>query len=146
MRWKLPVAPAVFGMTDGLTCALGVILSLTKHTDLILPTAVSVGSAECVGMAAGEWLSESDEGFTESVVIGVASGLAAVAPAVPYTFLASPWATWASLLVFALVAGVVTAARRPERGLGRALLETYGILLAVAAAVWISQLFTPHGG
>lgn len=143
---KLSLSPAVFGMTDGLTCSLGVILSLTHHASLILPTAVAVSSAECVGMAAGQWLSESDDGLGESLVIGLASGVAGLAPALPYAFLAGFWAIFTSVVILVGIAAAVTVVRIRDRGLIRALVETYGVLFVVSTVVWISQLVTPHGG
>lgn len=142
---KLAVGPAVFGMADGLTCALGAILSLSGHANLVFPTAGAVAAAECVGMAAGEWLSDSDEGLGASAVIGLATGVGGLVPAVPYAFLKGSWAVWASVLVFVACAGLIAFVRRSERGWGRALLETYGVLAAVAVAVWLSQLVMPHG-
>lgn len=143
---KTPVGPAVFGMADGLTCALGAILSLSGHAGLVFATAAALAAAECVGMAAGEWLSDSDEGLGSSVVIGLATGVGGLVPAVPYAFLKGSWAVAASVLVFVVCAGLIALVRRSERGWARALLETYGVLAAVAVAVWLSQLVTPHGG
>lgn len=146
MNKRLPLGPAVFGMADGLTCALGAILSLSGHADLVFATAGALAAAECVGMAAGEWLSESDKGFGSSVAIGLATGVGGLLPAMPYAFLRGSWAVAVSVLVFVVCAGLIAFVRRPERGLGRALLETYGVLAAVAVAVWLSQLVMPHGG
>jgi VIT1/CCC1 family predicted Fe2+/Mn2+ transporter len=143
---KLLLPPAVFGMADGLTCALGAILSLSGHADLVFPTAAAVAAAECVGMAAGEWLSDSQHGLGASAVIGIATGVGGLLPAVPYAVLRGPWAVAASVLVFTVCAGLIAVVRRSERGLGRALLETYGVLAAVAVAVWLTQLAMPHGG
>lgn len=142
-RW---LRPGVFGAADGLTCALGAILSLSGHPGLIVRTAVALAAAECVGMAAGEWLSDSDEGLGSSAVIGVATGVGGLVPALPYAFLGGLWAVVGSVLVFLACAGLISLVRRSERGWGRALVETYGVLAAVALAVWLSQLITPHGG
>lgn len=142
---KPVVGAAVFGVADGLTCALGAILSLSGHPDLVVRTAVAVAAAECVGMAAGEWLSDSDHGVASSAAIGIATGLGGLLPALPYAFWAGGWAVFFSALTFALCAGLIAVVRRTERGLLRAVLETYGVLAAVGAAVWLSQILMPRG-
>lgn len=138
--------PAVFGAADGLTCALGAILSLAGHPDLVVRTAVALAAAECVGMAAGEWLSESGTGFQASVVIGLATGTGGVLPALPYAWLAGTAAVWASVSVFAACAGLITWGRAGQRGWARAAAETYGVLAVVTLAVALSQLAIPSSG
>ncbi len=137
--------PAVFGAADGLTCALGAILSLAGHPELVLRTAAALAVAECVGMAAGEWLSESSKGVAASTVIGVATGTAGLLPALPYACCRGTVAVTASAAVFAVCAGAIAAARTGQRGWKRAVAETYGVLVVVAGAVALSQLITPHG-
>lgn len=137
--------PAVFGAADGLTCALGAILSLAGHSELVLRTAVALAAAECVGMAAGEWLSESGSGFRASAVIGLATGVGGALPALPYAWLAGSAAVWSSVAVFVACAGLITWARSGQRGWRRAAAETYGVLAVVAVAVALSQLALPSG-
>lgn len=136
---------AIFGAFDGLTVVLGVLFSLTGHAALILPTAFGVGLAEGIGMAAGQWLSESDDGFGASLVIGGATFLGTILPALPYLVLPARWAMVASVGVLAVLAGVITVMRAGERGLRRALLETYGVVIVVAVAVAVVEHFTPGG-
>ena len=137
--------PAVFGAADGLTCALGAILSLSGHPDLVVRTAAALAVAECVGMAAGEWLSESSKGRAAAVVIGLATGVGGLLPALPYGWLRGAPAVAASAAVFVACAGGIAAARSVQRGWRRAVAETYGVLLVVAAAVALSQMITPRG-
>jgi VIT family len=138
--------PAVFGAADGLTCALGAILSLAGHPELVLRTAVALAAAECVGMAAGEWLSQSSSGFQASAVIGLATGVGGALPALPYAWFAGGTAAWLSVAVFAVCAGLIAWARAGERGWLRAAAETYGVLAVVAVAVAASQLAMPSSG
>ena len=138
--------PAVFGAADGLTCALGAILSLAGHPELVVRTAVALAAAECVGMAAGEWLSESATGFQASAVIGLATGGGGVLPALPYAWLSGAAAVWASVAVFVVCAGLITWARAGRRGWKRAAAETYGVLAVVTLAVVLSQVLMPSGG
>lgn len=128
--------PAVFGAFDGVTCYLGVLFPLLGDPRLVLPTALGVGLAETVGMAAGEWQSASDNGLGASLVIGVASGLGAVLPALPYGFGAGVWARVVSALLVLAVTAAIATVRAPGRGVRRAFAESFGILAAVAAVVW----------
>lgn len=127
--------PAVFGAFDGLTVSLGVLLSLTHQQHLIVPTTVGVAAAEAVGMAAGEWLSSSDTGLAASAVIGAATGLAGVIPVLPYLWVTGWPAMIASVCLLLVLAAGISLVRAAARGWGRALAETYGVLLAVAAVV-----------
>lgn len=137
--------PAVFGAFDGLTVVLGVLFSLAGAPRLVLPTAVGVAVAEGVGMAAGEWLSESDSGFAASAVIGAATMTGSVLPAVPYAVVSGRAAVAGSVVVFAALGVVISAIRARQRGWRRALVETFGVLVAVAVAVAVCEAVTPRG-
>lgn len=138
--------PAVFGATDGITVVVGVLLSLAHRPQLILAAALGVAVAEAVGMALGEWLSDSDSGLGSSVVIGGATAAASIAPAIPYALAGPAVAVPASVGVFAALGGVIAWVRARQRGWGRALLETYGVLVAAVVAVWLCELLAPGGG
>lgn len=137
--------PAVFGGFDGLTAVLGVLLTLSGHGSLAFWAALSLGAAECVGMTAGEWLSDSDHGFIAALVIGVATMAGSVLPAVPYLFLAGVPAMAASVGVLALLGVGITWMRSTDRGWWRALMETYGVIAVAFAAVAVIQYVTPGG-
>lgn len=138
--------PAIFGAFDGITCCLGVILSLTHEPRLILAAAAGVAAAEMVGMAAGEWQSNSSNGLGASIVVGATAGLGAVLPAIPYAILPAGPARWCSVAVLLAVTAAIAFLRADTRGRRRALAESYAILTAVAAVVWLVQLLTPGGG
>lgn len=132
--------PAIFGAFDGVTCLLGVMLPLLGHPQLLLRTAVGEGLAGAVGMAAGEWLSESESGLFASVAIGIGSGLGVVLPALPFGLMPAAAARWASLVLLLGVVAVIAWLRAEGRGRRRAFAESYLILAAVAAAVWCGGL------
>jgi len=96
-------------------------------------------------MAGGEWLSDSDSGFGASAVMGAATFTGAILPALPFTFARGPEAVGLSVLLCIAVATVV-ACLRPNRGPGLALLETLGLLAAVALVVTVCALVLPGGG
>lgn len=138
--------PAIFGAVDGLTCALGVILSLAGHTGFILPGAIGVGTAEMFGMTMGEWMSESKNGFLPSLVMGLTTGLAAVLPAVPYSLCAGATAVVLSVLVFLSATVLIACVRASERGWKRSFLESFSVIGSVAVGVYVSHLLTPNPG
>ena len=136
--------PATFGLADGLMSMLGVVLYLMGHQSLIFPAALSGGISSALSMAGGEWLSDSENGLGASCVMGAATGLGAILPALPYAFGTGPAAVAESVVICCLI-GVIVAALRPMRGFGMALVETFGILLAIFAAVLLCGLILPGG-
>lgn len=138
--------PAVFGGFDGTASLLGVVIYLLfSHPSLIFPAATSGAASSAVSMAGGEWLSDSDNGFAASAVMGIATFAGALLPAVPFAFGAGPAAAAASAAV-CLGICLVVARLRENRGFGLALAETFGILAAVIAVTVLCGLFLPGGG
>jgi VIT1/CCC1 family predicted Fe2+/Mn2+ transporter len=132
--------PAVFGAFDGQTCLIGTVLPLLRTPHLILLTALGVGLAELVGMAAGEWQSDSDSGLGASLVVGIASALGVIAPAIPFALLPRTAALITCVAVLCLLTTGIAALRADMRGRRRAFAESYAILGAAAAVVWVGQL------
>ena len=138
VEWMKNVKHAVFGLFDGLTVVLGVIIGLySSHPDLILTTAVAVGVAEAIGMFSGEWLSETKSGLRGPIVIGVATCTGSILPALPFALVASSVAAWLAASIFLVCAAAIAAARAAERGWVRSNIETVGILTVTSAVVWV---------
>jgi VIT1/CCC1 family predicted Fe2+/Mn2+ transporter len=137
--------PAVFGTFDGTTAVLGTLLSLRGHPGWVLPSALGLAVAEGVGMAAGEWLSDSGSGFASAVVIGAATAAGSVLPAVPFAVLPGRWAVVGSALVLAALGVGIAAARSRDRSQLRALAETFGVMGAALVAVAVCMVLTPGG-
>jgi hypothetical protein len=133
------IQPAVFGTFDGSTSLLGVLLGL------VLAAAVGVGTAEAVGMAAGQWQSDSDDGLGAAVVIGAATGAGCIVPALPYAVLhGTAAASCSAALILATTAAIGMARAETGRRL-RAVAQSYAILAAVAAVVLAVHLLAPAG-
>lgn len=137
--------PAVFGTFDGLTAVLGVLLSLHGHPGWVLPSALGLAVAEGVGMAAGEWLSDSQAGLAAPGVIGAATAAGSLLPAIPFALLPGGWAVAGSALVLVVLGTGIAAVRARERGWPRALAETFGVLTAALVAVAVCMAVTPGG-
>ena len=137
------VSPAVFGLADGMMSLLGVVLFLLGHRALIFPAALSGGISSALSMAGGEWLCDSDNGLGASAIMGLATGIGAIAPAIPYAVTAGSLAVAESVVICVLI-GVTVSFLRPQR-LPVALAETFGILAAIFAVVLALGLVLPGG-
>lgn len=125
--------PATFGGFDGTSSLLGVIIFLlVTHPALIFPTALSGAISSALSMGAGEWLSDSDNGFGASGVMAVATLTGALLPAVPFAFSTGPTAV-AECAIICVCIGIAVAMLRAKRSLPLALTETFGLLLIIAA-------------
>jgi len=129
---------ATFGSADGLTLALGLIVSLSGQPHAVVKAALGAGIAEFVGMAAGAWLSDGSGGIWPPLANGGAAFGACLIPALPYLFLAGSVALSASLVLVVAVAAVI-AWLRPEKGV-LAVVQTYGILAAAALLCFAASL------
>lgn len=141
MRRKL-ARPAIFGLADGTMSLLGVVLYLLGHQALIFPAALSGGISSALSMAGGEWLSDSKNGLGASCVMGAATGLGAILPALPYAA-GSGTAALACSIVICVLIGAVVALMRPMRSKVLALAETYAILGAIFLVVLLCGLVLP---
>lgn len=137
--------PAVFGASDGMMSILGVVFYLGAHEGLILPAAAIGGVSSALSMAAGEWLSDSEHGLGASLVMGVATGLGSVVPAVPYAF-ASGGAAWGlSAALCALLTVAVGLLRTSPASRVKRVGITFGVL-AVVYGVTLGCALAGGGG
>ena len=147
MNRRALLPPAIFGGFDGSTSVVGVLLTLTSHPAQILPAALGLAAAGGVGMAAGSWLSQdTDTGPLESTVIGAATAVGTMLPALPYTALGGMAAIVCSAVILVLLGAGITTVRARDRPLKRAAAETYGVLAAVCAAVAVCAVLTGAAG
>jgi VIT1/CCC1 family predicted Fe2+/Mn2+ transporter len=138
--------PAIFGVFDGSTSVLSILLAYRHLDSLIFPGALALGAVGAVGMAAGEYLSDdTDSGLGGSAAIGVATGVGTVAPAVPYLLLHGWAAAVCALLVLAVIGALIASVRAKRHRWARALAETYGVLLVASAAAVVCTLAVPAG-
>lgn len=131
-------APVIMGGSDGLTIALGLIVSLSGQPHALIRAAVAAGVAELTGMTAGQWLSDSMSGFAPALANGAGALLACVLPAVPYVILRGSAALVTSLWLV-LVVGAAIALLRPERGF-LAVAQTFGVLVVAAGLCYAASL------
>lgn len=148
MRLKDILQPSIFGVFDGATSVIGIILTLTGHAEQVIPTSLGLASAGAVGMAAGSYLSDdSKTGLTASVSIGVATGLGTMLPVLPYLFTSGISAIIASFIVLIIIGAMISVARVKfgAHSWARAFIQTYAVLILVCAAVGVCTLATGSG-
>jgi VIT1/CCC1 family predicted Fe2+/Mn2+ transporter len=138
--------PAILGGFDGTASLLGVIVYLLlTHPSLIFPAALSGAVSSALSMGAGEWLSDSENGFAASLVMGGATLAGALLPAIPFAFGSGPAAVAASAVLCAGI-GYTVARLRTNRGLGLALAETFGLLAVILGITAALAVWLPSGG
>jgi VIT1/CCC1 family predicted Fe2+/Mn2+ transporter len=138
---QVPAAPVIFGSADGLVAFLGVLAGLVvarQQAAAVWHAALGVGLAEMVGMTLGQYWSAKEDGLAAALACGLASAVACIAPAVPYSVARGGAALAASLLLTAGVAALICWLR-PERGWA-AVVHTYGLLVLAAVLCGASGL------
>jgi hypothetical protein len=129
-------AQATFGGADGVTIAVGLVVSLHNHPGAMFAAAAGAGLAELAGMTGGAWL--AGQGKLPALANGAAAAGACMLPAVPY-LIGSGLAALAAAVVIAVAVGTAIAWLRPEKGL-LAVVQTFGVLAAAAALCWGASL------
>lgn len=138
---RVSIKNAIFGLFDGLTVVLGVIIGLySHHPDLIFKTALGVGTAEALGMGAAEWLSESTKGLKGPTLIGLSTLIGTILPGLSFALFSASIAAWLSALIFLVSAIVIAMARMQEKKFVRSAIESVGILTVVSVVVWLISL------
>jgi len=118
---------AIFGSFDGMTSTLGVVAGLlAAHATptKILAAAIGIAVAATTGMSAGQYLSDGKRNLRKAMVMGVATLIGSVLPALPFIFGASLPCVLSSVAITIVAAGVI--------GFYRGYVVTYSILLVVA--------------
>jgi VIT1/CCC1 family predicted Fe2+/Mn2+ transporter len=123
--------PVIFGLADGAMSITGVILYAAGHTGSVFPLALSGGVSAAISMAAGEWLSTSENGPVASMTMGAATLAGSVLPAIPYAFLTGWRAPAVSVII---LAGVAVAVARLRSQRKHPYAETFAALALVLAA------------
>ena len=117
----------IFGSFDGMTSTLGVIAGLLAtgaSASKILAAAIGIAVAATIGMGAGQYLSDGQRNLRLAVVMGLATLVGSVLPAIPFIFGTSKTCILASIAITLAAAGVI--------GHYRGYLITYSILAVVS--------------
>src|SRR5580693_3728524 len=91
---------AIFGASDGLVATMALILATMSHgRKVVLAAAIGLLIAEGFGMAASQYLSDVKRDLRLALIMGVATSLAIIVPALPWTFSAGGAAVGASCAI-----------------------------------------------
>jgi VIT1/CCC1 family predicted Fe2+/Mn2+ transporter len=103
--------PAIFGLADGCMSLLGVILYLHGAIPLVVfMSALMGGISSMFSMAGGEFMSD-DSHVLPSVIMGVATGIGGILPALPYLFTSGTLAFDSCIAVVLAIGGLVAYLR-----------------------------------
>lgn len=130
------LSKAIFGSFDGLTCVLGVIAAGYVANDMhtLLLAVVGLALAEGIAMAGGSYLSEFVGIYRvrHALIIGVASAIGIVVPAIPFFFAPKHVAALLSLFLVVCFAIIIASCRVKTLGALEAYVQTFSIVLLCA--------------
>lgn len=141
---KIPRAPAIFGVADGMTCAMGIAIGLVLiHAPAasIFAAGFSAGLAEFPGMASGQYQSAPRDGWLAAIVCGLASTIGALLPVTPWLFWHGMSALLLSLAIAAVMCYLIAVFQVDKTW------RTYAIsfgVTAIAIGLCIAGSFVPH--
>ena len=140
---KEEMGQAVFGSFDGMTSLWGVLVVLaSKPSKTLLVAAAGLAIASTIGMAAGEFLGDTESSYSKAAVMGAATAIGTMAPVLPFLVLSrAPAFACAIVITLALCAFIGF-----HRGNSlRAYVQTYAILFTVAIITGFFSLITGSG-
>lgn len=125
--------PAIFGLADGCMSLLGVVLFLHGGAALVVFLAAVNGAvSSSFSMAGGQFM--TDEDFRAAGIMGLATGIGGILPALPYAFATGTLALWLCIGITMLIGGVVAwmrAQASPKRGWKYTVAVTFAILALI---------------
>ena len=131
---------AIFGASDGLVATMALILATMSHgRKVVLAAAIGLLIAEGFGMAASQYLSDVKRDLRLALIMGVATSLAIILPAIPWTFTGGATAVVSSCVIGLVLASVI-AYLRP--GGWTEWVQTYGVLISVGAIATLAGRLT----
>lgn len=134
------ITTAIFGASDGLVASMALILATMSHgRKVVLAAAIGLLIAEGFGMAASQYLSDVKRDLRLALIMGVATSLAIVLPAVPWAVGSGTAAVVGSCAIGVVLGGVI-AYMRP--GGWTEWLQTYGVLVSVGAVATLAGRLT----
>ena len=141
-RFQDHFRPTIFGLADGMMSLLGVILYLLGHQDLIFLTAVSGAITSALSMGGSEFMSDSDNGFSASAIMGAATGIGAILPALPFAFMRGTPAFVLMIVISFVIAVFVGWIRAKARGKKITVLSVGSTVLLFAIIIAVGSLVT----
>lgn len=124
----------IFGVSDGVTSALGVVIPLALAHQPMLAVTAGLAMAAAIGMGSGEWLSDREGSWRRAIAMAVASFVGTVIPAGPFFVLQSWPAAVASGALCVATGIAISETKAHQTSRAAAYLQTFGVLLVASLA------------
>ena len=141
--------PSIFGMFDGLTSLLGVLIPLINSNPvLIFRTCIGLAVSSALSMGLGEYLS-SDKTIPKknrvnnSAYMGLFTAIGCLAPVLPYLFTSGISALVLSLIIYLVLTVVVAVMKSSDLGWRSAIVQTFAISVIAVVCVVLLTLVLP---
>jgi VIT1/CCC1 family predicted Fe2+/Mn2+ transporter len=144
--------PSVFGMFDGLTSLLGVVIPLLNHQHiLVFITCFGLAVSSAISMGLGEYLSSDRELPTwirskRSLYMGIFTGVGCFLPVIPYAFTGGALAMSLSISIYLLLTLSVSWMKSAELGWKTSLIQTFLVSFIAIVVVVVATLGLPSTG
>jgi hypothetical protein len=131
---------SIFGAADGLVASIALILATMTHGRRVVVAAViGLLIAEGLGMAASQFLSDPKRNLRQAMIMGAATSVTIVVPAVPWIITSGNTAAVISCVIALSFAGLIARARP---GGWATWVQTYGVLIGVGVIAAIAGRLT----
>jgi FtsH-binding integral membrane protein len=128
---SVTLTTTIFGASDGLVASIALILATMTHgRKVVVAAVIGLFIAEGLGMAASQFLSDPKRNLRQAMIMGVATSITILVPAVPWTFSSGATAVAITCVIALVFAGLISRARP---GGWSTWLQTYGVLVGVGA-------------
>jgi VIT1/CCC1 family predicted Fe2+/Mn2+ transporter len=128
---KSLLKPSIFGMFDGLTSLLGVLIPLLGYVHLLVfTTCLGLTVSSAISMGLGEYLSSDKEipknqRIKNSTYMGIFTGLGCFLPVIPFLFTGGMLALGLSIGIYFLCTLIVAYMKSEDIGWKSALIQTF---------------------
>ena len=137
---SVTLTTTIFGASDGLVASIALILATMTHgRKVVVAAVIGLFIAEGLGMAASQFLSDPKRNLRHAMIMGVATSITILVPAVPWIFSSGGAAVVVTSVIALIFAGLISHARP---GGWSTWLQTYGVLVGVGAIAVIAGRLT----
>jgi VIT1/CCC1 family predicted Fe2+/Mn2+ transporter len=141
--------PSIFGMFDGLTSLLGVLIPLLAFSHvLVFVTCIGLAVSSAISMGLGEYLS-SDKSIPKrtrlrsATYMGIFTAIGCFAPVIPFAFIGGTVALWSAVGIYIGMTFVVAYMKKEDLGWKTALVQTFAVSIVAVALVICATLALP---
>lgn len=141
--------PSIFGMFDGLTSLLGVLIPLLGFVHLLVfTTCFGLAVSSAISMGLGEYLSSDKEiprpqRIHSSLYMGIFTGVGCFLPVIPFLFVGGSLALGLSIAVYFLCTLIVVYMKSEDIGWKSALVQTFLVSGVAITLVVLATLALP---